>query len=246
MNISVILVRPRFPENIGMVARAAANMGVSNVVLVNPERWDFDRAAPLATGKGLAVLSSVTVKNSLAEALEGHTLAFGSTARTGGWRNSVMTPRKAGTIISQALNADADCKAALVFGPEDRGLENAEISLCTHLVTIPTAPESSSLNLAQAALIVLYECFTASLEHAYHPDKAPKGRKNSPPATLEEQELFFATLRDSLIRIDFLPENNPEWFMQPLRRFFKRASLRRHEFDLFMGICRKMARLCPK
>lgn len=240
---SVILVRTRFPENIGMAARACANMGVSRLVLVDPELWDYDKAAPLATGKGLDVLANVTVMPTLAEALKGHTMAFGTTARTGGWRTGVMTPRKAAAkIAGYAATEDKDAAVALVFGPEDRGLENAETAQCTHLITIPTAPEASSLNLAQAVLVVLYECFTASLEHAYHPDRMPKGRKTSRAATLEEQELLFATLEKTLDQIDFLPKDNAEWFMRPLRLFFQRTALRRHEFDLFMGICRQTLR----
>ena len=243
---SVILVRTRFPENIGMAARACANMGVSRLILVAPERWDYDKAAPLATGKGQEVLANVTTVPTLAEALKGHTMAIGTTARTGGWRTSVMTPRKAAAKIAEHIAttetaaAEDTTAVALVFGPEDRGLENMETAQCTHLVTIPTAPDASSLNLAQAVLILLYECFTASLEHAYHPDRAPKGRKTSRAATLEEQELLFATLEETLSRIDFLPRENAGWFMRPLRQFFQRAALRRHEFDIFMGICRQI------
>lgn len=242
--ITVILVRPRFPENIGMAARACANMGVRDLVLVEPERWEYAKAAPLATGKGLDVLTNLRVMPSLTEALKGHTLAFGTTARTGGWRSGVMTPGKAAAAIAEHCgDAANEASVALVFGPEDRGLGNAETALCTHLITIPTAPEASSLNLAQAVLLILYACFTASLEHAYHPDRAPKGQKNSRAATLEEQEMLFATLEETLTRIEFLPQENAGWFMQPVRRFFRRAHLRRHEFDLFMGICRRIARL---
>ena len=244
--ISVILVRPRFPENIGMAARACANMGVRNLILIEPERWDYDKAAPLATGKGIDVLENVLVMPSLAEALARHTLAIGTTARTGGWRSNVMPPRKAAAIIAEHCHEDEDAAVALVFGPEDRGLENAETALCTNLVTIPTAPDASSLNLAQAVLLLLYECFTASLDHAYHPDRTPKGRKNSRIATIEEQQLLFTTLETTLSGIEFLPRNNAEWFMQPLRNFFRRAVLRRHEVDLFMGICRRIMRLIPK
>lgn len=245
--VSVILVHTRFPENIGMAARALANMGVERLTLVAPERWEYDKAAPLATGKGLAVLDSIRVVPTLADALAGNTLAFGTTARTGGWRSNVMTPRKAAaTVAEHCGSAEEEASVAFVFGPEDRGLENAETSLCTHLVTIPTSPDASSLNLAQAVLLVLYETFTASLEHAYHPDRMPKGKKNSRAATLEEQELLFTTLEKTLTGIEFLPRDNPEWFMQPLRRFFRRAVLRRHEFDLFMGICRRTLRLLEK
>lgn len=243
--LSVILVRPRFPENIGMAARACANMGVRNLVLVDPERWDYAKAAPLATGKGIEVLDNLRLADSLAEALGECALAVGTTARTGGWRTNVTTPRKAATAIVERCGNE-NASAALVFGPEDRGLENAEVSLCTHLVTIPTSPEASSLNLAQAVLILLYECFTASLEHAYHPDRTPKGQKTSRTATIEEQELLFATLEKTLCRIDYLPTDNAGWFMRPLKRFFRRAVLRRHEFDLFMGICRQVLRIAEK
>lgn len=245
--LTVILVRPRFPENIGMAARACANMGARDLVLVEPERWEYDKAAPLATGKGLDVLAAVRVVPSLTEALKNHTLAFGTTARTGGWRANVLTPRKAAAKITEHCRETGDnASVALVFGPEDRGLENTDTALCSHLVTIPTAPEASSLNLAQAVLVLLYECFTASLEHSFHLDREPKGRKTSRMATLEEQELLFATLENTLAGIDFLPKENGGWFMLPLRRFFHRAALRRHEFDLFMGICRQIARLAGK
>ena len=246
-DISVVLVRPRFPENIGMAARACANMGIEKLVLVNPERWVYAKAAPLATGKGLVILDSARHVPTLAQALTEFTTAFGMTARTGGWRSGVLTPKKAAAVIASKL-ADPETveRIALVFGPEDRGLENAEVGLCSHLVTIPTAPDASSLNLAQSVLLVAYECFNASLEHTYHPDRTPKGRKRSRTTTLEEQEFLFKTLQKTLIQIEFLPNNNAEWFMQPLRRFFRRASIQRHEFDLLMGICRRILRLAQK
>ena len=245
--LTVVLVRPRLPENIGMAARACANMGVRNLILIEAERWEYDKAAPLATGKGLEILDSVCIMPSLAEALAQHTLALGTTARTGGWRSNSMPPRRAATAIAaHCREAQENASVALVFGPEDRGLENTEIALCTHLVTIPTVPEASSLNLAQAILILLYECFTASLDHAYHPERTPKGRKNSRMATIEEQEMLFASLESTLSHIRFLPKDNPEWSMQALRHFVRRAVLQRHEFDLFMGMCRHIMHAAPK
>ncbi len=240
----VVLVRTRFPENVGMTARACANMGVSELILVAPERWDMEKAAPLATGEALKVLHSIRIVPTLAEALTGCTLAFGATARTGGWRQGVITPAQAASEICAAANDGG--KAALVFGPEDRGLENHEVEICTRLATIPTAPEHPSLNLAQAVLIMLYAWFTESLPHNYHPERRPKSKGASRAATLQEQELLFASLCRALTAAEFLPEENPDWFMQPLRRFFRRAGLQRHEFDLFMGICRRIDHLAEK
>ena len=171
---------------------------------------------------------------------------IGTHARACGWRSGIISARKSGNERA-GLRKDQDpcpeCgEFVLVFGPEDTGLENHEIELCTRLISIPTVPGASSLNLAQAVLLVLYECFTASMEHGFHPDQKPKGKKNSPPATIEEQERFFDVLKSTLLGIEFLPEDNPDWFMLPLRRFFRRSGMRRHEIDLFMGICRNVNR----
>ena len=236
--LSVILVRPRFSENIGMIARACANMGVSDLVLVEPRRWEKEKALPLATPQGAAILDRVRIAPTLSDALAPCTHAFGTTARTGGWRQGVLSPRQAAADVNAAMKDSG--RVALVFGPEDRGLENTEIELCTGLISIPTAPDASSLNLAQAMLLILYECFTASLAHAFHPEKKPKNKTESRLATVAEQEKLFLTLRDMLTGIDFFSADNPDWFMLPLRRFFHRSALRRHEFDLFMGMCRQI------
>lgn len=242
MALSVILTRPRFPENIGMAARACANFGVSTLILVEPELWIFEKAAPLATPQALGILENIRIEPTLRDALAPFSLAYGTTARSGGWRSGIISAAKAGSEIAER-RADPDAgDMAIVFGPEDTGLENHEIELCTRLISIPTAPGASSLNLAQAVLLILYECFTASLEHGFHPAQKPKGKKNSPPASIAEQERFFETLKGALLGVGFLPEDNPDWFMLPLRRFFRRSGMRRHEIDLFMGICRDVNR----
>ena len=89
--VEVVLVRTRFPENIGMAARACANMGCSRLCLVAPERWEIEKARPLATPKGLPVLEATRVVPTLAEAVAGSSLVMGTTARLGGWRQSVLS-----------------------------------------------------------------------------------------------------------------------------------------------------------
>lgn len=304
--LSVVLVRPRFPENIGMAARAMANMGVSELILVQPEMWHKEKAAPLATAQGQAVLDSCRVENSLEVVLRPFVAAYGTTARTGGWRREVLNPEQAALQIRSHLRERQEERAsresarsedparameaaqaekfgrageaarirppayaetpahvsgaghagasanrvALVFGPEDHGLLNAEVELCTRMVSIPTAIGNSSLNLAQAVLLLLYECMKADMALPPVPGKKqrrewtrPAGKADSRRTTMEEETLLLRTLEETLAGIGHLQEDNPGRFMHPLRRFLRKSDLRRHEFDMLMGICRKVLRI---
>ena len=260
--ISVILVRPRFPENIGMAARAMANTGVSELILVQPERWDKDKAAPLATAQGMPVLDACRLADTLEEALRPFVVAFGTTARTGGWRRDILSPESAALQVrhivrgeghtSEGTGTGESGRVALVFGSEDRGLMNAEIELCARLVNIPTAIGSSSFNLAQAVLIFLYECMKADMALPFVPGQEqrrlwakPARSADSRRATLEEEALLMHTLEATLLAVGHLPEDNPGWFMQPMRRFLRKSSLRRHEFDMIMGVCRRILKIIP-
>lgn len=249
-NLSVVLVRPRFPENIGMAARAMANMGASSLVLVTPERWSdpvhIAKAEALATSQGVAVLENARVAESLGEALGSCTAAFGTTARLGGLRKETLGPDEAALAVRGL--ARQDMPVALVFGSEDRGLTNSEAELCTHLVHIPTQLDNSSLNLAQAVLLLLYECAKADRALPFDVRRSgaerewtrPAKRADSRPATLEEEALLLETLTRTLTALDHIPEENSSWFMQPMRRFLRKGRLRRHEFDMLMGICRQI------
>jgi tRNA/rRNA methyltransferase len=233
-NLRVVLVRTKYPENIGMAARACANMGCSDLVLVDPLYLDLDKALPLATAHARHILESVRVTLGLAEALADAHVVFGTTARTGGWRKSLVPPVEAGRMAAAELAKGK--RVAFVFGSEDKGLENEEIQLCGQLVTIPTAREMSSLNLAQAVLVLLYECFRQSrpADHAAHDQLAERH------ATHAEQEALMANIQETLSAIDFLKPQNPDYWLLPVRRFFTKLDLRRSEFDMLMGICRQV------
>ena len=236
--LSVILVGARFPENVGMAARACANMGCPNLILVAPERWLPDKARPLATPKGEPLLDNIRIAGDLDQALADQTLIVGATARIGGWRRNVLTPEEAAAAIAPVL--DEHEPAALVFGREDRGLSNAELTRCSHIVTIPTAG-AASLNLAQAVLLVLYACLRA-MEKPRLPDPGRLSRR----ATHAEMEMVYAALREALLDIDCLHPDNPEYFFMPVRRFLGKTGLRRHEADMLMGMCRQIRSLAQR
>lgn len=233
-DLAVVLFRPKFSENVGSTARACLNMGVENLILVDPYKFDMDKALPLATAHARHVLEGARIVETLAEAVEGFTAVYGTTARTGGWRKGIMTPGTMAGVVNDRLRSGG--KVAIVFGPEDRGLTNEETSICSGLMTIPTSRECTSLNLSQAVVVVLYECFKKSLDKPFVPDGPPEERAT----TMQEQEALFSNLQESLLAIDFLKDDNPDYWMLPVRRFFTKINLRRNEFNLLMGVCRQI------
>ena len=233
VSLALILVRTRFPENIGMCARACANMGCGKLILVNPERWDRAKSEPLATAKGLPLLDDVEIVTKLADALSPYSYSVATTARLGGWRRGVLHPEQAARTINAALAMEQS--AAIVMGSEDRGLSNEEISQCDAIVHIPTAG-ASSINLAQAALILLYECHKHWRRHGAE-CKTP-GEK---VISREEESRLEQRLLEALIKLDCIPGQNPAYHFLQWQRFLRRARLRRHEYDAFMGLCRQIA-----
>ncbi|MBI5520006.1 MAG: RNA methyltransferase [Desulfovibrio sp.] len=233
-NLRVVLFRPKYAENVGSVARAMLNMGVERLFLVDPVGYEMDRALPLATVHARHILENAQIVSTLGEALSGTGLAVGTTARTGGWRKGLLTPAKVAPEILSRLHEGLD--AAIVFGPEDRGLTNEETSLCDQLVMIPASPGCTSLNLSQAVLILLYECYQLALTKPFE----PKGPPTERDASFEERQALFSSMQEALTAIDFLKDQNTEYWMLPVRRFFARFRLRRNEFNLLMGICRQV------
>ncbi len=236
-NIAVVLFRPKYPENIGSVARACLNMGCGQIILVDPWNWNFDKALPLATHHARHLLEGITIYPTLAEALAPFSFSYGTTARTGGWRKSIQTPEEAAPRIIAQRNEGGHI--AIVFGPEDKGLTNDETDLCNQLLTIPTTDNLTSLNLSQAVMVVLYECFKKSLAKPFKIAGYPKERF----INTEEREILFTQMRETLIDIDYLKQDNPDYFMLPMKRFLNRVNPRLNEYNLLMGLCRQMQRI---
>jgi tRNA/rRNA methyltransferase len=231
--LAVVLMRPKLPENVGAVARACANMGCARLVIVDPCSWDPGRASALATSKGRPLIEQATFEPDLTSALAPFSLVFGTTARTGGWRKKIASPEEIAPQIVGSLSAGS--RIGLVFGPEDTGLTNQEIELCGNLVTIPTAQSAASLNLAQAVLVILYECFKCA-SRAF-PAPIAKGDE---PVGWDERERLFDIIRETLLLIDFLKVDNAEFWMLSVKRFMNRFEIRRSEYDMLMGICRQV------
>lgn len=232
--VAVVLFRPKYPENIGSVARACLNMGCPQIILVDPVNWDLEKAMPLATHHARHLLESAIIVSTLAEALAPFSVSYGTTARTGGWRKANLTPEEAAPQIVSQCSDGADI--ALVFGPEDRGLTNDETDLCSYLLTIPTTKNLTSLNLSQAVMVVLYECYKKSLLKPFKVPGYPRERH----INHEERQLLFSQLRKTLTDIDYLKPENPDYFMLSIKRFLTRINPRLNEYNQLMGLCRQV------
>jgi tRNA/rRNA methyltransferase len=182
----------------------------------------------MATHAASDVVEQMRVYDTLDEALAGFNFVVGTTARLGGQRKVVSSPSNLGQKL---LSVSHRNRIAILFGPEDRGLTNRDIRFCDILVNIPTA-EFSSLNLAQAVMIMCYELFRFSCNKPG--EFAPR------LANRHELEAMYEQLKDALIRISFINPDNPDYFMNNLRRFFSRMQLRAKEVRIVRGICHQI------
>jgi tRNA/rRNA methyltransferase len=226
--VRIILHRPRYPENIGAAARAACNMGLRRVDIVQPENPLEDRIRMMATHAAGEVVDRMTTYASLAEALRDCHYVVGTTARLGGQRQAVLDP---GSMARRLIPISHQNEIAVVFGPEDRGLTNEDLRFCHALLNIPTAA-FSSLNLAQAVMVVCYELFTA-------------GEKTAGPsvprlATRHELDNMYSQLKDILVRISYINPENPDYWLKHMRQFFTRIQLRAREVSIIRGLCRQV------
>lgn len=228
-HVTIVLHRPRFPENIGASARAALNMGISRLVLVEPENCDLTRVVRMATHAALDVVENMEVFPDLRTALKPFSYVVGTTARLGGERQEVKAPRE---VAARLVSICAKNEVALVFGPEDRGLSNVDLRLCHELVTIPSA-DFSSLNLAQAVMVLCYELFLAGRQERPKPF-VPK------LANRHELDAMYEHLKGIFVRINFINPENPDFWMRSIRRFFSRAGLQARDVKVIRGICRQM------
>jgi TrmH family RNA methyltransferase len=160
--IVVVLDRPRDVANVGGVVRAMCNFGLSRLRLVEPAAYDEGRVLA-AAHRSMHLLERVERYPSLDQALADCGFVLGTTARPRQVRHERLSPRQAAPALLRAASRDPAIPAAILFGPEDCGLDNEALNFCHAVVTIPTSPDFSSLNLAQAALVIAYELWLAAI-----------------------------------------------------------------------------------
>ena len=238
-NVRVVLVNTSHPGNIGGAARAMKNMGLSELVLVDPERFPDPDAVSRASGAD-DVLANARIVATLEEAIADCSLVLGTSARDRRIPWPVLDPRESADKVLDQLEQLPDAQIALVFGREDSGLTTDELQRCQYHVHIPSMPDFSSLNLAAAVQVLAYELRMQGLQREGAPTKMHKVETtavfNEIPATAGELEQFYQNLEQVLVEIGFHDPQKPRQLMPRLRRLYGRVHLNRMEMNILRGI----------
>lgn len=227
--ISVVLDHPKDVVNIAGVVRVMMNFGLSTLRLVEPDEFDTWRIGGIAH-RSNELTEAATLHDTLDEAIVDATYIVGTSARPRTAGRNYLRARAAAAEIARRV---ADGPVSIVFGREDRGLNNEELDRCHAVAIIPTNAEYPSLNLAQACLVLAYEVFLAV---GGGREELPKGRRATRPPTQEELEETFAALEDGLHRIEFYKARKPEAVMRTLRTIVTRAEPDKREAKLLAAI----------
>jgi len=228
---AVILVRPQLGENIGMVARAMLNCGLSELRLVRPrDGWPSAKAEAAASG-ALAVLESAQLFSTTKAAIADLNRVYATTARPRGMVKPIVTPTEAAGELRAALAAGE--KAGLLFGPERSGLVNDDIALADTVLSVPLNPAFASLNLAQAVLLIGHAWYLAG-------DATPPRyleANGAEPASKAQLVNFFERLEAELDETGFLfpPEKRPI-MVRNLRNMFQRMAPTESELNTLHGV----------
>ena len=229
-NIRVVLVNTSHPGNIGGVARAMKNMGLTRLYLVAPKQYPDEQAEWRAASAG-DILEGAVVTDTLEESIADCQFVVGTSARERRIPWPLLDARQCAQRIAISSSKE---QVAVLFGREDRGLTNEELKVCNLHLNIPTSDSYSSLNLAMAVQIVGYE-----LRMLFAQDNLPVSEMDqwdTPLATRENMERYYVHLEETLVALEFLDPAAPRQLMSRLRRLYSRFRLDEMELNILRGI----------
>ncbi len=228
-NIRIVLINTFHPGNVGAIARAMKNMGLSNLYLVDPNDYPSDEATSRAAG-AVDLLENATIVDTFEEAIGDCSLVIGTSARHRTFQLPIMNARQCGeSVVQESIKHDV----AIVFGREKTGLLNEEIAQCHRQVYIDANDEYPVLNISQAVQIVAYEIWMA---HAQNENKT-HGETELPEYPLKnDMDLFHTHLEETLYDLNFIIKNHPGKVLDKLQRFFNRSRPEKGELGILRGI----------
>ena len=237
----IVLVEPEKPINVGTVIRAMKNMGFHHLYLVNPVEMDLQQTQ-ISAHHSEDMLDRIVIVKSLEEALDGVHESYGFSARQ---RSKTWASLDLPSAASRAIQiVKSSQKVAYVFGRERTGLTNEELDACHCRVHIETT-DYSSLNLAQAVLLAMYET-TRQLRASESgtPSLIPALENHAPntvPATHEEISRLMTNVENMLVEIGFFKSQDPNSALRRIKNIVQRADLHSDEIRLLLGVCAEVS-----
>lgn len=245
--IKIVLVEPAGALNIGAIARVMKNMGLTQLILVNPQCDPVGEEARRMAVHAQNILDKLQIFESLPMALQGCKRVMATTARSRSLPTKLETPKKGLPWL-----LEDNLPTALVFGPEDRGLSNQELNYGQRFVGIPSNPDYASLNLAQAVGICAYELYQAHLNPQI--DKlttydnlqeessldSPTSSTSDQNASVDALEAYYHHLESSLLDIGYLYPHTAQARMAKFRRIYNRACLSSEDVSMLRGVLRQV------
>ncbi|WP_319421449.1 RNA methyltransferase [Pleurocapsa sp. FMAR1] len=241
-NIRIVLVEPAGELNLGSVARIMKNMGLTKLVLVNPQCDRHSEDARRMAVHAVDILENAIVVDSLPVALTGCQRAIATTVRS---RSVPIKLEPAPTVLPWLLTPNV--QSALLFGAEERGLSNDELKYAQRFISIPSNPDYPSLNLAQAVAICSYELYQTWLKLSHSPEEAtfadqPQAIPELTPnhAPIDVLEGYYQHLESVLLKIGYLHPHTVPVKMEKFRRLYNKANLQPEEVAMLRGILRQV------
>jgi tRNA/rRNA methyltransferase len=236
-HIRIILIEPAGALNIGSIARVMKNMGLSQLVIVNPQCEVLGEEATRMAVHAIDLLTAARIVLDLPTALAGCTRVIATTARDRAIPTQLETPRQALPWLVESKEP-----TALIFGREDSGLTNAELNYATRYIRIPVGSEYSSLNLAQAVGVCAYElqlCATNANDNLVTNLVPIPAQTDIAPVELVEG--YYQHLESLLLDIGYLLPHTAAHRMEKIRRLYNRSQLSPNEVALLRGILRQVS-----
>jgi tRNA (cytidine32/uridine32-2'-O)-methyltransferase len=229
-NLNFVLVNTSHPGNIGACARAMNSMGISNLSLVNPEKFPSEESDARAKS-GKKVLDKAKIHENLNEAINTSNLVIGTSARSRSMPWPMMEINDLGKVINESLAIKE--KVSIVFGNEAFGLDNEDLGKCDFHLQIPTTKDSS-LNLSHSVQIVAHEIHKESLS-----DLSIQVREVELATNMQKEKLI-EHIELVLDLLDFYDHQNPKQVPARLSRLIKRMQLDKLEIGIIRGILSKL------
>ncbi|NCP61852.1 MAG: RNA methyltransferase [Alphaproteobacteria bacterium] len=234
----VILSRPTLSQNIGACARAMLNFGLTEMRLIDPQANWLDSDARALSASADRVLEKAVVFKTAQEAFADLQGVYATTARPRDMIKEAISPREAAVEVNAFVNSGK--KVGLLFGSEKCGLDNDEIALCDKIITVPLNPDFSSINLAQAVILISYEMYQGRRDA---PARDVLWERDDQEAPREELFAFYEHLEGALeIGGYFQVDHKRDLMQRNLRNMFARASLTSQEVRSLRGVIAALTR----